>query len=238
MRMRARTAARTGIVFVGALALLGCRGAPEVPAHPTWSNVQPILAGECAHCHGSTARITGAGARLDFYELTPEVCGDAALAVTPGAPMARFYATGGALWKELSTTADRPDQRPRMPPPPAPYLAEWEWQTIQTWLRDGAPKGAMPTGNLPPRITLTLTPGVANDRLAVDALVEDQDGDAAVGLVRIGDFTLNVDRTGTFSTVVNTSAWPTGERPVSAVLCDGWSSTTIPFGTVTITHPQ
>ena len=39
------------------LAGLGC--APKAVDHPTWADVQPILAGECSHCHGSTADLTG-----------------------------------------------------------------------------------------------------------------------------------------------------------------------------------
>jgi hypothetical protein len=217
-----------------ALWLLGCLGvggagcsAPDVPQHPTWVQVEPILRARCASCHGASAPLTGNGVRFDFYDMNADLCGDAAKALDPNIQL------GGALavpiWNAITTTPDRPTTRPRMPPEPASYLAEWEWKTVRDWVDDEAPKGQRPYNNGAARIQLYGNLASADQSLDLTAVVEDPDGDPVVGVLNIGDpnnggLVLKMDRAGAFSATIDTSGWAAGPRAISTVLCDGWSS--------------
>lgn len=223
--------------FTRALALSGGLAAAasgcgaDAPANPTWVQVQPILAAECAHCHGSTAKDTGGAYRFDFYEMTPEVCGDAAQAISSDTPLAK--ALSREIWKAITTTQDLPDQRPSMPPPPAPYLEEREWRTIQNWLETGIPRGEAPLGNRAPEVKFSAVPGPTPHTLDVSIVVTDPDWDPTVGVLKIGDITLRMERGGAFSERLDTAKWPEGPLPVSAAVCDGWASARFALGTVT-----
>jgi hypothetical protein len=204
-------------------------------------DVQPILAGECSHCHGSTADLTGeartgGGYRLDFYDMNKGVCGPATTVLGEGRAMANAYADD--IWTAITAPADRPNERPRMPPSPAPYLAAWEWQTIQRWVADGAPKGELPHGNQPARFRLYRDTGPADQMLDITTVIEDPDGDPIVGVLQFGAFALKMDRGGAFSARLDTSSWPVGEIMVTAVLCDGWSSVSYAVGTLTVRHAE
>ena len=212
---------------------LGC-GGPTAPAHPTWADVQPILAGECSSCHGASAAQTGNGYRFDFYDMTSAVCGPAVAVLGEGARMADALAD--QIWTDISTPANMPNVRPLMPPPPAPYLPSWEWQTIQKWVNDGAPRGGMPPGNRPARFRFYNSASTADQTLDITGVVEDPDGDPVVGILNIGPLPFKMDHAGAFSTRIDTSQWPAGDLTVNAVLCDGWSNVSYAVGTLTIDH--
>ncbi len=215
--------------------MIGC-GSPEAPEHPTWADVQPILAGECTHCHGANAGNAGSGYRFDFFDMTTEICGDAANGMGVNVTL------GKALASQISTAISTTDgsMRPDMPPLPAPFLADWEWQTILRWTADpqrGAPRGS----NTPPTIRLDDVQwdalGVPVDKtLDLSAVVDDADGDPVVGVLNIGGHSLKMDRSGSFTTRLDTSSWPAGPIAVSAVLCDGWSNVSYALGSITIAH--
>jgi len=227
-------------ISLAAVVLLGGLGCtPQAPAHPTWADVQPIMAGECSHCHGSNAdrsgdQRTGGGFRLDFYDMKQNVCSDATRVL--GAGKALAYAYRDDIWEAITAPADKPGERPRMPPAPAPYLADWEWQTIQRWIGDGAPKGELPQSNQPARFRLYHDSGPADRTLDITVVIEDPDGDPIIGVLQVGDVSLNMDRGGAFSATLDTSSWPAGERAVTAVLCDGWSSVSYAVGTLVVNH--
>ncbi len=108
-----------------------------------------------------------------------------------------------------------------MPPLPAPWLADWEWQTLLRWAQ--APqKGTMPPDNRPPTVRVTSPDRTIKNLLTLSGDVDDPDQDSVVGILTIGDATLRIDRPGPFSFVIDTSQWPDGPSPMTAVLCDGW----------------
>src|SRR5581483_3833332 len=78
--------------LLGAAALAGAAlpacGGPDVPEHPTWANVEPIVRAQCSSCHGASAAITGGGTRFDFYDMTADLCGDAVQAMDPDISLA------------------------------------------------------------------------------------------------------------------------------------------------------
>jgi hypothetical protein len=213
------------------LAGLGCGPTPSEPQSPAWADVAPIFRGECNSCHGWTAPQTGSGMRFDFYDLS--ACGDAAQAlgtsvILAGSPLAApqiltdIVPQGGAAW-------------PNMPPQPSPALPDWELGALQRWAY--APvKGPPPAGNRPPTIAVEGYPVTAGSKLAFTAILSDPDDDAAIGIIEINGYGFLMNRTGSFAVSFDSSKWPAGPQNVKAVLCDGWTNTTIEFGSVQIKH--
>jgi len=243
--LRRRSAARSIALAIVASAGGACGPQGSVPAHPAWADVAPILRGECVSCHGWTAtdrpanaagvhpENTGGSIRLDFYDVTPETCGDAAAALDPsvslaGSPLATSQIKGdvtplaGARW-------------PRMPPQPSPALPSWELETLTRWTADPV-KGPPPAGNRPPTVAVDQLPSVADRVLAFTAILEDPDGDGALGALEVGDQTFYMNRTGSFAVHLDSSAWSAGTIHPVAVVCDGWVKDTIDLGPVEIRH--
>lgn len=221
---RRRRAARLGSA-IAALALSSCAAPdPEVPAHPTWADVAPILRAECVGCHGGSAAKTGSAGgvtyRLDFFDLSSATCGDAT-----GALAGARFAAAASSQIAFDITSDDATVRPKMPPAPAPWLAGWEWKTLLRWTHDPK-KGQQPSGNRPPTLTITSPERLIAGWFTLSVNLEDPDGDSAIGVLRIGDVTLNMDRPGAFSIEIDGSQWPPGDTPVTATVCDGWSEAT------------
>src|SRR6185295_7989491 len=81
-RPRGRGRVGFGVALLGSALLGGC-GGPDVPEHPTWVDVEPIVRAQCTSCHGASAAITGGGTRFDFYDMSTSLCGDAAQVFHP-----------------------------------------------------------------------------------------------------------------------------------------------------------
>lgn len=190
-----------------------------------------MLRAQCSHCHGSTARTTGAGIRFDFFDTTSSHCSEAAAALA-AAGSARVQAN---MIATAITTTD-PTVRPSMPPIPAPYLSEREWLTILRWTANPV-QGDKPAANRPPRIDVSGIATTADDTLEVNVIIDDPDGEPAVGVLKIGEAVGVMDRAGSFSARFDTSTWPAGTMTVSAVLCDAWSQVSFPaLHTVDVSH--
>ena len=200
---------------------------------PTWSDVEPILRAECTSCHGGSAATTGGARgvvyRLDFYDLDPQTCGDATAAMEA----ARFAAAASSQIA-FDITSESASIRPRMPPAPGPSLVEWEWQTLLRWA-DHPQKGPEPTGNRPPVIqVVTSNRLVTANSFNLSVVLEDPDGDSAMGVLTIGDVTLKMDRPGAFAVNIDASQWPAGPAQVQATVCDGWRQATYDLGSFAI----
>jgi hypothetical protein len=212
-----------------ALAVLACQGPPEAPLHPTWADVQPILAGNCNHCHGSTADKTGsigsAIYRFDFFDMNDDVCGDAARAM----PVPALAAASASAMK-----LDLRGGRPKMPPAPADPLHDWERDTILRWA-DAPVKGPPPADNRRPRIRVSSLPSSVTNKLAFFAVVEDSDGDSVVGVIQFGNATFQMDHPGSYAVDLDMTGMAAGTQRLSATLCDGWASTTYDLGPIVVT---
>lgn len=230
---RPRRRATLFAAALGCLSLGACES-HAVPENPTWVDVEPILRARCLQCHGGSAPLTGSVDnviyRFDFFDLTPNVCGDAAAAVELPSLAAGW---SGSIARAITS----PDGfiRPRMPPLPATPLADWEWQTLLRWT-DHPQKGPFPAGDRPPTCRITNATRVIDAKLDLGVVVEDPEGESAVGFLTVGDTRITLDRPGAFSAVMDTSAWPEGDVPVSAVLCDGWNRATYELGSFTVQH--
>ncbi len=216
------------------LLLAACGGSHTVAEHPTWADVEPILRADCLQCHGGSARTTGNVGdvvyRFDFFDVTPEICGESAATVDGSA-----FAAARAQLIANSISSDSASIRPRMPPAPSPALADWEWKTILRWTQAPA-KGAAPPGNRPPTVRLVNSAPSADKRWTLSAVVEDPDGESAIGMLTIGDFKFNLDRPGAFVSEIDTSQWPAGDVSVQAIVCDGWTSATYTLGSIAVAH--
>ena len=226
----------SGLAAALLLGLPACASPPTAPERPTWADVEPIVRGECVSCHGASAATTASvGARqyrLDFYDITPETCGAAAAAVAP-----MPFASGWSQEIADAITSVDSNVRPRMPPAPALPLEEWEWQTILRWT--GAhEKGPAPTGNRPPIVRMGDFVSSADKRLPISVTLSDPDGQAAVGVLTVGNFKLKMDRPGAFSGTIDTSTWDEHDFVIQATVCDGWDQASYTLGTVTVLHEE
>lgn len=215
------------------LAAAGCDPTPAEPLDPTWSDAAPILRGDCNGCHGYAAPTTGGGYRFDFFDATPAVCGDAALAMGSNVILAGSALAASQM--ERDVVAQPGETWPRMPPQPTPALPDWERDTLERW--SALPvKGPPPPNNRPPNIQGTGYPVTADATLAFTAVLDDPDGDSAIGVIEANGFAYLMNRPGSFAVGFDTSSWPAGPVTLTAVVCDGWASATLPLGTVQIEH--
>jgi hypothetical protein len=219
-----------------------CAGPPEVADHPTWADVEPILRGQCNHCHGSSAAVTGSTAslpggagstvyRFDFFDINDGACGEATAAIGPASASA-----AAPLMRE--SVASINGNRPRMPPAPAPLLEQWERETIDRWTRTSPiAKGSLPWTNRMPRLQIYEFPQTADQQIRFTAIASDPDGDPVVGIIKAPDGSVvNLDRSGAFSVSIDSSAWPAGKASLTAVLCDGWGHTDFNVGEIEVAH--
>jgi hypothetical protein len=214
------------------LVTAGCGGPPTIPEHPTWADMAPILRGECASCHGSTAFETGGGYRLDFFDMTPGVCGEAAQALGS----APILAAGSAPLIKADVSLPPTGDRPRMPPAPGPALLPWERKMLQRWTTEPS-KGPPPVGNRPPVIDVVgHLPATIDSRLTFTAVVDDPDGEPVIGVLKIANVLYAMNRSGSFAVDLDASGWAPGTQRLSAVLCDGWASATYDLGPIQIQH--
>jgi hypothetical protein len=214
----------------GLAATLAACDAPEVPAQPTWADVEPILRGNCTHCHGATAARDASGFRFDLFELSDSVCGDAAKAM-PAESMAHGLAP-------LIASAVTPGMggRARMPPAPAPALEDWQRETILRWA-DAPTLGQPPRNDRRPQLRFGADASFAADQaLELTVLVDDPDGESVVGVIEIGDQTLQLDGPGSFRLHLDTSMWAPASYPAHAVLCDGWDQVSYTLPDVVVAH--
>jgi hypothetical protein len=151
-------AAITTFALALAAATAGCTLYPSEPAAPTFSkDVQPILAAHCTRCHGGGGMLRkeivdggeSPSGTIECYLDQMADRGDCTTLVDGGQPLlincmpgAKFCATplagpGTSLFDlYVFKAVDTPKP---MPPPPAAPLNEWEMNTLQRWVANGAP---------------------------------------------------------------------------------------------------
>lgn len=228
--MRATKPTLPGLLLGGAACFAGCGGTPSVPMQPTWADVEPIVRGSCTQCHGASAADAASSYRFDFFDMTPDTCGEAA-----GALGGQTLARGLATLMATDVTPPGSGWHPRMPPAPGGALADWQQLTIQRWSVNPT-LGLPPAGNHRPEILVSGGSAVGDKSLSLSVVLSDADNESVVGALKIGDQTLWMDRPGAFTGTVDTTNWPDGIYPVAAVLCDGWDNVTYPLGNAQIAH--
>ncbi len=203
-----------------AFAIASCGGDRSVPAEPTWfEDVEPILRGNCLHCHGSEAeKITGI--RFDVY--------DTADPSYAGLDVAAFQVIGARTEAEnmsFSARLSHPEAPGAMPPLPAPRLSQRDVDVIVLW--ETNPIRGTRTGNHVPTATL-IASSSHDDKIDVSVLVADGDRDQVLGQLTYGMAVLPLPRTGAHHLTFDAA----GAQDLSATLSDGQDAVTVPLGTV------
>jgi mono/diheme cytochrome c family protein len=164
----------------GAVFAVGACGSPKAPETPSWyDDVQPIIQGSCAHCHGPTAAVTGSGNRFDVCDSTPFT--DAGFSfVVPG----KSGWLGGRKASNIAGFVVSDGGRAQMPPPPAGELSDYERDVIVNFSMNATcpkrPGNHKPTVKLLGKLNYTDTDLV----LTVDVL--DADAETVLGVVTAG----------------------------------------------------
>ncbi len=218
--------ATLGLMAVG---LLNACSAPEPIADPTWSDVYPILQGQCLHCHGSTASADGGGFRFDFLNAAL-TCQDA-----PGDDLASGYTPPPnfvASRRQIQSVINPGPMglRAKMPPEPARLLEDWQKQTLENFIVKldavgvEAAKSVLvqPPDARSPRIEVTFAR--LNNDLHVDYTVLDDNGDPVIGQLRVGGgLPHRIEAAGRGQARFDLSGVVGSPGQITARLCDGWA---------------
>jgi hypothetical protein len=203
--------------LVFAMAAGGC-SSPTAPAAPNWfDDVQPIIQGSCAHCHGPTAEVTGNKNRFDVCDPTP------------------FTDIGYSFVLPTKAGALRPSQlsliagevtseggRALMPPPPAGELAAYERDVLVNW----AMKAACPKrpGNHRPTVKVLGKLNYVNNDLVLTVDVLDADAETVLGVVTAGPVDAPVATAqinGSGRNKLTLTGVTAGDQPVHVKVSDG-----------------
>ena len=65
-------------------------------------------------------------------------------------------------------------------------------------------------------------------------VIDDPDGDSAIGVVEANGYAFLMNRPGSFEVSFDSATWPNGPVAVKAVLCDGWTNASYDLGAVQI----
>ena len=68
------------------------------------------------------------------------------------------------------------------------------------------------------------------------AIPDELGPDEALLAVEANGLAFLMTRPGSFAVSFDSSTWPPGPQPVTAVLCDGWTKVTVPLGMVGVSH--
>src|SRR5262249_2139217 len=118
----------TGWILALVTAAAACSNA-TAPANPTWADdVQPIIQGNCSHCHGSSAKANGMNFRFDICDAAAFI--DTGVTLPPSAGASNMVMA--ALIKNEITPHE--GERAFMPPPPASPLPDFERDTLINWV--------------------------------------------------------------------------------------------------------
>lgn len=172
--------------FALLLAFAAC-GEIEPPprAQPTWvDDVEPILRGNCFHCHGAGPQPEG-DARWDFQN--PD---DARAKLDPEGKLADLKTIGSAqanvmIW--VTPTYSTPGLPTFMPPPPAPPLTPRENTVLRNWVATMAPRG-MRRNNRQPIVEWYTRPTII--------VVADGDGEQVLGKITCGAAEAGISHSG------------------------------------------
>ena len=240
--------ARLGIL----LAVGACDTAGTAPAHLDWSRRRADLARTVRELprvdrqrssrrtprRRSPAEHRAATIRLDFFDVTPRRrAGDAAARATIP-PSASALGSPLAYVTDQRTTSPRSRTRGGRACPLSRARCCRAGRSRPS--RDGREtrsRDRRPSVTSRPTIRRSSgLPATADRTLAFTAVLEDPDGDAALGVIEAGGVAFLMNRAGAFAVRLDASGWPEGPIHPSAVVCDGWTKRTIDLGPVEIRH--
>jgi hypothetical protein len=224
-----KTSIRFSLLVALASGWTACEAPPVVPKEPTWVDVEPIFRGQCNHCHGRTADVTGGTFRLDVFDSSDARCGE--VASTMKSPI------DGSFWANRAVVSVKPDEgaRPRMPPSPASTLEDWEVEMLTKYT---ASKEKLKDNKANKKPTITLMgklPDDVDNELEVNVIAGDPDDHGVVGFLKLGDEVVDLPGPGLHTVKFNTSMVMDGdELTLRGGVCDSWANTVRNLGTVTV----
>jgi hypothetical protein len=156
----------------------GACSSPAAPAQPNWyEDVQPIVQGSCAGCHGPTAMVTGSNNRFDICDAAPFVAIGVVLPAKAG------FLKAGQPGLIAGQVADD-EGRPAMPPPPGGELSKYERDVLTNWgNKVTCPKRP---GNHKPTVKLVGNLNYTDNNLVLTVDVLDADAETVLGVVTAG----------------------------------------------------
>jgi hypothetical protein len=184
---------RSGTYSIFALlagGVLSACAAPVAPDKPSWDlDVAPIVRGSCAHCHGELASKIAPAFRFD-------VCDPMTMKEASGVDFGAetiFGAAAPAVYILMATDTDPSKGRPRMPPPPAGTLPDYETTVLKNWAKvvmdaeNNAQAACKKQGpNHDPKARLVKS-GWDGGALKATIEISDSDGDQVFTKVKVGD---------------------------------------------------
>lgn len=212
-----------------AFAVGGACSPPDAATDPTWADVYPILQGQCLHCHGSTAAKDGGNYRFDLLDASSVCKQEEADDLVAGlSPPSSFYAARRLILADITPYAA--GFRPKMPPEPGRALEGWQAETLERFVAklDALPFTEAMTAGLGPLPADARSPTISasyarnGNTLVVDYVVEDENADAVVGQLRVGQGLRSpIEGSGRGQARFDLGG-TTGPWPIDARLCDGW----------------
>jgi mono/diheme cytochrome c family protein len=138
MAMRGTTVSLIGLA--GLAAVLGGAGCLESsgdePINPTYSRqIKPLIEAHCIRCHGAGGTLNADPDSQPVMMVQGPTQGDFTTLASPamGRNGLMFYTGAGAAVMIAHVTQDP------MPPPPAPALTSWEFDTLVKWVNNPLP---------------------------------------------------------------------------------------------------
>jgi hypothetical protein len=214
-----------GLAGMTLAAALGC-AEPVPPTNPSWdTDVYPILRGSCLHCHGSNTTASPPSSPVAFRF---DLC-NAQLVSSLNLTLNETGLGAAPLSASIAMDIDNSKGRPKMPPPPAAPLNDYERKVLQNWtaaalknMGDACKKSAP---NRKPEIKLVRS-RKDGDTLWATVLVSDPDDDQVVGKLTAGnDASVNLDFLGQREVKLERVS---GGK-LSAKISDGWDTVETSF---------
>jgi hypothetical protein len=149
--------------------------APGTPSY--YEDVQPIIQGSCAHCHGQTAPVTGLGYRFD-------ICSPAAFAETGFVFEKNTGVMNNVLAGLIAGDVTPDGDRAKMPPPPSGELSTYERDVLVNWAKK--PSCPPRPNNHKPVVKLVGKLSYTDAGLTLTVDVTDADEETVLGTVTAG----------------------------------------------------
>lgn len=210
------------VILVCLLAAASCGEAEPVPEVPTWAeHVEPLLRGNCFHCHGATANTTASGWRFDVFDADQYRM----FGIEP-ATLATKNQSAKTIASLIPSFIAPAAGASRMPPPPALPLSDRERELLEKW-SDNPVQGRLP-GNRPPGASWITKLRDVSGRAVATVLIVDPDHQTTLGRMICGDIRNPLNH----QTIMRNGAielrFPAGTTPPCEVtLFDGEATSTI-----------
>lgn len=211
-----------------AAAVVSCEGEAPVPAKPTWlTDVQPILRGNCFHCHGSDPAAAEAGAwQFQVYEKARY---KDKIGVEPAGLDAKMIVASILM----DIKPGEGEARAKMPPPPALPLSERDIEVIEKWAEHikadpVAAFGERKANKKPtiPKSSIKME-RLTSGKLRISFVADDGDFDVITGKLEWTEGEETFNRSGGHTMTLNV---PMG-RKITARLTDGIDLQMVEVGT-------